>query len=347
MFAISLQLHMHKISVLYFLLVFVTVFDSVKAQKFPSVAPQARIAKLSPPEQKVPVVLDTDTYNEIDDQFALIYSLLSPEKIDLRAVYAAPYFNDRSSSPEDGMLKSYNEIMRILKMFGRENEGLAFRGSAEYLPGPQQSVVSDASADLIKKALAQPKDDPLFIVAVGAITNVASAILQKPEIINHMVVVWLGGHANHWPNTLEFNMKQDIHAANVVLTSGVPFVQLPCMGVVSHLSTTPSEIDSYVKGKGELGDYLDKIFDDYVKGDARSKVLWDMTAVAYIVNPDITPSYLAPTPEVSLTGKYTLDPRAHPMRYVYHINRDLLFEDFFRKIDLYKRPKKEAQGKQK
>ncbi|GAB1453609.1 hypothetical protein MASR2M47_36650 [Draconibacterium sp.] len=52
------------------------------------------------------MVLDTDTYNEVDDQFALAYALLSPDKIDLQAIYAAPFHNDRSENAGDGMEKA-------------------------------------------------------------------------------------------------------------------------------------------------------------------------------------------------------------------------------------------------
>ena len=55
------------------------------------------------------MVLDTDTYNEIDDQFALVYALLCPEKLNVEAVYAALFTNDRSTGPGDGMEKSYEE----------------------------------------------------------------------------------------------------------------------------------------------------------------------------------------------------------------------------------------------
>ena len=47
------------------------------------------------PFGKVDVVLDTDMYNEIDDPFALGYLLASREKLCLKAVYAAPFFNER------------------------------------------------------------------------------------------------------------------------------------------------------------------------------------------------------------------------------------------------------------
>ena len=73
-----------------------------------------RITKLVPPEGKVRMVLDTDTYNGIDDQFAVVYALLSKEKLDVEALYAAPFSNTRSDGPEDGMEKSYEEILRLL-----------------------------------------------------------------------------------------------------------------------------------------------------------------------------------------------------------------------------------------
>ena len=78
---------------------------------FPTLTAAERERLLALPDGPVNMVLDTDTYNEIDDQFALVYALLS-EKLTMEAVYAAPFFNSRSSGPEDGMLRSYEEIGR-------------------------------------------------------------------------------------------------------------------------------------------------------------------------------------------------------------------------------------------
>ena len=72
------------------------------------------VKRLSLPEGKIDMVLDTDTYNEVDDQFALAYALLSPERLNVQAVYAAPFHNNRSSGPADGMQRSYDEIADIL-----------------------------------------------------------------------------------------------------------------------------------------------------------------------------------------------------------------------------------------
>ena len=99
-----------------------------RAVTFPHIAEHDRLARLRPPTGHLRAVIDTDTFNEIDDQFALAYALLSPERMSIEAIYAAPYFNHRSTGPGDGMQKSYEEILRLLHLMGRGHEGFVHRG---------------------------------------------------------------------------------------------------------------------------------------------------------------------------------------------------------------------------
>lgn len=162
------------------------------------------IKKLQRPEGKIDVVLDTDTCNEIDDQFALAYMLSYGEKLNVKAILAAPFYNHHSEGPADGMERSYQEILHLLELMKREDlKPVVFRGSTQYLENEMTPVKSEAAERLCELALEHTAEKPLYIVAIGAITNVASAILMKPEIINRMVVVWLGGHALHWPHTMD------------------------------------------------------------------------------------------------------------------------------------------------
>jgi len=82
-----------------------------------------RLRMLTPHPGRMRTVLDTDTYNEIDDQFALVQAMLSPDRIALEAIYAAPFHNKRSSGPGDGMDKSYDEILRLLDRMDRTPVG--------------------------------------------------------------------------------------------------------------------------------------------------------------------------------------------------------------------------------
>jgi len=303
------------------------------AQTTALLSPEQRVGMLKPVEKRpVPMVLDTDTYNEIDDQFALVYSLLSSE-LRVEAVYAAPFHNNRSSGPGDGMEKSYEEILRILKMMNIKPEGFAFRGSADYLRDRSQPHRSPAALDLISKAKAHSSENPLYVVAVGAITNVASAVLIEPAIIPNIVVVWLGGNGHNWPTQREFNFQQDLLASRLVFDSGVPLVQLPCTPVVTHFTTTVPEMERYLAGQGETAEYLLRIFKEYHKDHfGWSKVLWDMTAVAWVVNPDWLPSNLVHTPIVTDQYTFSFDKSRHFMRAVYFLHRDPIFRDFFKKV---------------
>ena len=107
------------------------------------------LARLSRPTGPVDVVLDTDTYNEIDDQFAVSYLICSAEKLHLQAIYAAPFFNEKSTGPADGMEKSYQEILNILTLMGKDElKKSVYKGSTGYLSDEETAVESPAAADL-------------------------------------------------------------------------------------------------------------------------------------------------------------------------------------------------------
>lgn len=289
------------------------------------------IRRLQHPGKKVHMVMDTDTFNEIDDQFAVVYALQSAEQVEVEAFYAAPFYNELSDSPADGMEKSFQELLKIRQLLNAEHIPV-YRGSKEYLPGDGGYVESDAARNLVERALAHDPEDPLYVIAIGAITNVASAIRMEPRIVRHIVVVWLGGHALHWPDTREFNLIQDVAAARTVFDSGVPLVLVPCMGVASNLQTSLSELRDHIKDAGPVGRYL---YDTYERCSADhfayTRVIWDVSAVAWVVNPDWCPSVLVPSPRVSDDGCWMMDPTRHMIRCVRHVQRDRIFADLFKK----------------
>lgn len=278
-------------------------------------------------------MLDTDTYNEIDDQFALVHALLSPEKLDVEAIYAAPFHNARSDGPGHGMELSYEEIALLLDRLGRSPDGFAFRGSTDYLVSEEQGQDSAAVRDLIERSLSSPLDNPLYVVAIGAITNVASALLLEPKIVERIVVVWLGGHALTWPNTAEFNLRQDVAAARVVFDCGVPLVHIPCLGVTSHLHTTVPEIERYVEPHGEVGAFLAARFKEYHRDYLGwSKVIWDVATIAFLLEEEWVPTELVPSPIVTDQVTWSVDRSRHLVRYASYVHRDPIFQDLFRKL---------------
>ncbi len=299
---------------------------------YPPLSDATRLERLLPPTGPVAMVLDTDTYSEVDDQFAVAYALLAPEKLHVEALYAAPFHNNRSTGPEDGMEKSYEEIGRILARLDHSPEGFVFKGSRSYLPAKEQPVVSPAAEDLVARAQT-PREGPLYVLAIGAITNVASAILLEPEIIRHIVVVWLGGQPHGWATAREFNLQQDVPAAQVILDSGVPFVHIPCKNVAEHLTTTKAELGAHVAGHGPLADYLYETLCGYHHDHfAWAKVIWDISTVAWLINADWVPSVVTHAPLLTDNVTWSHDRSRHLMREAIHCHRNAIFGDLFRRL---------------
>ena len=273
------------------------------------------------------IILDTDTYNEIDDQFALAWAVLS-DKIDLLSVNAAPFRNNRSTSPEDGMEKSYNEILNILELISPEKKPPVYKGSTRFLTDKSTPEVSDAAKNIVDTV--NSTAETVYVVAIGAITNGASAIILDPSITEQMVVVWLGGHAHEWKNSREFNMVQDVKSAQVVMDSGVPFYQIPCMGVCDHLLTTIPELEACIGGKNKLCDYLVNIVKGYTNDPyCWSKVIWDVSAIAALTIPAAMDTVVIPTPILTDNSLYATDLARHHMIYVRSLNRDVIFRELF------------------
>ncbi len=295
--------------------------------------------RLDPPTSKSQVVIDTDTYNEIDDQYAVVYALLSPAQMEVEAIYAAPYLNDRSTSAGDGMTKSYEEVLRLLKFLGRAPANFAYTGSDRFMQSAGKPVESAAARDLIAKAL-KPREKPLYVATLGAPTNVASAILMEPKIKEKIAVVWLGGTTHEWPSAREFNLQQDIHASRVLFNSGVPLVRIPTKNVAEHLRTTLPEAERFLKGKSRLCDYLfDQFVEYYRKSTAGrpqpypwSKVIWDISTIAWLIDPKWVPSQLTPSPMLNDNFTWSQGAGRHMVRTANGVNRDSIFFDLFRKL---------------
>jgi hypothetical protein len=277
------------------------------------------------------MVLDTDTYNEIDDQFALVHTLLSPDRVKLEAVYAAPFENPRSRGPEDGMRKSYEEILRILELVPGPHPPV-FEGARQWLVAGEPPEPSAAAADLVDRATA-PTSAPLYVVAIGAPTNVVTALMLRPEIADQIVVVWLGGHALHWPTAREFNLGQDLVASRFLFDSGVPLVHVPCRDVADHLTTTRAEIDRFVRPGGRIGEFLAGRYAEYVADrPGVAKVIWDMAATGWVLDPSWTTSRLVPSPLLTSDLTWSHDHHRHLIVTLATLDRDAILGDLFERL---------------
>ncbi|MBQ9047541.1 MAG: nucleoside hydrolase [Solobacterium sp.] len=357
-----------------------TVINHGVPVTFPALTDEERERKTLIPAGKVNIVIDSDTKNEVDDQYAIAWAAKEKERLNLLAVYAAPFSHDcikqylampggavegagvtYAEKPGDGMELSYEEILKLFAMLGEDPEGRVFRGSDAYIKDAGGAVDSEAARDLIKRAHAC--EDTLYVLSIGAITNVASAIMMDPEIIKKICVVWLGGQPLHYGHGIEFNLMQDVPAANVIFESGVPLIYIPCMSVASLLTLTEDEIRTHLTGKNELTTYLGDnclnafaapevssmmnmfLRNLYLKGRddqpmdylgafksvkaSNSRIIWDISTVATVFNPSWQCSKLVHAPVVNDDLSYAEKRLEHKIREVNYLFRDYIFGEMF------------------
>lgn len=316
-----------------------TVFsypDEMDEKRFEDV-----IHRLRRPEAPVDMVLDTDTYNEVDDQYAIAYMAASQDRLRIRAITAAPFLNHHSDSPRDGMERSYREILRVLDLtdFGGLSP-LVFKGGEDFLPDEKTPSDSPAAREIIRLAMEHTPENPLYIVCIAAPVNVASALLLRPEIADRVVVVWSGGVGLHWTDCRCFNGGQNIAASRVLLESGTPLVLAPGRGVSDRLLTTGPELEHWLRGKNPFCDYIiDKTIREAEQcfgGRVWSRPLTDVVPVAWLVSGNFVLDRFEPRPTIEYSSYYSFDPRRPMMRYVYYVKRDELMADLFDKLSTLK-----------
>jgi inosine-uridine nucleoside N-ribohydrolase len=241
------------------------------------------------------------------------------------------------------MLESREEIDLIVELMGRSGEVVVANGAEAAIPDASTPAPS-AGADLIiaESKLASP-DDPLFVAFLGPLTDMASAILLDPEITKrNVVVVWIGGMGYdvdwNYPN-VEFNLRNDIPAANVVFDSGLPIWQVPAT-VYSMVSVGYAELEERIGGTSKLADYLIRQLVEWNAAHHPEPIefrsLGDSPAISLILNPRGGVFKTRPAPRFSSQGGY-LPGSGHPVKTVESVDVRYLLEDMFAKIRLFGR----------
>lgn len=355
---------------------------------YPVISEETMRRLLEPPTGPVRLIIDTDAYNEIDDQFTIAWALLSQDQLKIEGMLAEPYSHrhhrepltkaydllkadpnadlsdflrkyQRSVSnmiatgmnphdlqfadPDEGMEQSYQEILKVYELMDEDPTDKVYRGSPDYLSSLDQPIRSPAAEFLIERALAN-EDGPLYVAAIGCVTNIASAILMAPEIIERIVVLWTSSYPSavtYLNNIVSLNLMQDKLASQLLFDCGVPHVYLPGFYVGEQLKMSLPDMEAWVRGKGKIGDYLYHLYthnpiypmqgiNDHF---GRTWVIWDLIDIAWLLNPAWVPSRLTQSPVLTDDLFYRQEPGRHLMREAYAIDRDAIFRDFFSKLE--------------
>lgn len=280
--------------------------------------------------KKVNVILDTDTYNECDDQFALSYLIKSKDLFNIEAITVAPYSHTkRNVKVKDGQELSYNEILKICNWLNFKTNNKVFKGSMDYIQNGYDET-NDAVNKIIEIAL---KNNKTYILGIGAITNIALAIKKEPQIVNKIEIIWLGGNELGYIDNLEYNFRQDVEAVKIVFESEVKLTILPCKNIVSELRIDINTLKKYLKNKSELCNYLiERFYNDGYHGIQESRVIWDISVIAYMINKNWFETKRISCPNVREDTSYETTNNRHNTTFVSKLDRNKIYEDLFLKL---------------
>ena len=254
--------------------------------------------------QRIPIILDTDIGDSIDDALALAFALRSPE-LDVRAV----------TTVIDDVESKTRLAWKMLGIYNRRDIPLAM-GAPEPLLDPTASAVSkefevltrndtipDAArrraVDLIVDTLLQSRAK-ITVVAIGPMTNIALALKTDPRIRNNIERIVVMGGAYFSPEA-EYNVKRDRAAAEIVFRSGVPITAVG-LDVTSQCKLREKDLDRLRLANDPTGNFLTRLLDlAEQETHEANPTLHDPLAIAAVFRPDLLETQ-AGTVDVPLSG---------------------------------------------
>lgn len=202
-----------------------------------------------PKDKKVRLIINTDAKNEVDDQFTIAHAILSPKFV-IKGIIGA-HFGERRTS--QSMQESYEECKRVVDLLQKEDEIPVLKGAKRAMDSKQVYEYSDGAKLIVEEALKE-SDIPLYAIFMGPLTDLAAAYQKHPEITGKLTAVWTGG-GKYPDGGEEFNLSNDIVAANIVMESGMEFWQIPS-NVYGKMQVSIAELEKKVRPCGRLGKYL-------------------------------------------------------------------------------------------
>jgi 5'-nucleotidase len=266
---------------------------------------------------KRPIILDTDM--GIDSALGLLYLLKSPG-VDLRAVTVANGVAEVGPGTENArriLALTGNAAIpvaagqaaplqgnRAFPSFWR-TQANTLGGALAKFPSPPTRSASGRAGDLIVSTLSRSAQ-PVTIVAMGPLTNIALALRKQPRLIGKIKeIIVMGGALKEAGNVdkpfvgiknsvAEWNFYLDPQAARQVLESGAPIRLLP-LDATRSLPISPAFVQRVRESRRDttselLLSLLDSVNDGIEGG---WYYFWDTLAAVVAARPEVAGSYNA------------------------------------------------------
>ncbi len=300
-----------------------------------------------PDIKKVRVIIDTDAACECDDQYAIAHALMS-QKVKVCAIIAEHF----GSTQADSMKMSLEEIKKVVNLMGVKDIPI-LKGASTNLTSTENIVSSKGADKIIDEAM---KDDkrPLFVINQGPVTNLATALLMKPEIASRLTAIWIGGKSNP-SGGFEFNMLNDVIAANTLLQSDAPVWMIP-QETYTTLQAGLEELYLNVAPYGAIGKYLfentvrvnkemsEMMFkinppsktDDFLDfPNGGSWAFGDSAAIGLLLSANSGTYTECRPPMIKPDGSYETVNTSKKIRMYDSLNTRYIMEDFYSKLKVY------------
>jgi purine nucleosidase len=289
-------------------------------------------------DARIPVVLSTDVGNEIDDQWAIAYLLLEP-RFNVLGVMSA----HAPSLTAPAGHTSYRLLVDVVEnRLNMTTHPPLVEGGSVPLDNSRTPRPSPAVTFLLETARNFSKENRLNVLMIGAATDVASAILTDPTFADRVRIIQMGFTDEQ--NGNEFNIANDVHAAQAILDTNVPLVIGPGKVCRASLSLSLDQAREMVATRGPIGSWL---WEDYqawyyrfvkplrVNDFSKSWVIWDVITLAYLLG--MTEQHELPRPR--LRDDMTIEQVKSDRRvtWITDVDEQRLWTEFRSVVDNYQR----------
>lgn len=281
------------------------------------------------------IIILSDAKNEADDQYAITHAVLSPS-LDIRGLVACHYMKPGS------MEKSFDEEVRLVRLLRAEDRFPVVHGAEGPLEKLPKGHGTSEGAQLVVREAMSDDERPLYVLALGALTEMAEALAVAPEIAKRLTLVWVGGGA--YPSGgSEANLRHDVRAAQEVFASATPLVQITSRGY-RRMAVPISQLANRVAPCGELGRYLYEELVEFAELHMAEKpwimpeywCLGDNSAVGLLLCPQTERSAALPRPSITAEGFYAGEGAAAGSVRVYEsLDARPIIEDLFAKLERF------------
>lgn len=300
----------------------------------------------TPPAPRIRVILDTDANNELDDQHAIAYLLLSGKVFDVDGITVNA---TRGGGDVRAQAAEAERVVKLCDLSPQIPVYQGANGSFEAIKDNVNAADFDGAeaVNYIIRSAQREAPGILVLLPIGKLTNIALALKKAPSIARNVRIVWLG---SNYPDPGEYNQENDEAALSYILDLDVPFeIALVRYGKPSGtdaVRVTLADIERNLPGAGPriprpvvgrhggrfstFGDYAIDLFHHIrLDGDPPSRALYDMAAVAIVKNPAWATRTEIPAP--ILEGGVWRERPQNPRRIVVWENfqRDAIVGDFF------------------